>query len=187
MDLIIKFLPLAVVLLAIVVIWRSTIRKNRQFPERTTRRGFRGWLLVLAIVQWIILLRTVGDIVTGLPDYDEHWSNSVARHGIVVEAGITVGAFLFFAYATVMMTLKRRIFPALFRIELVLLVLLPWLSAILVTLVMGTALNDVPLDNAVAQSVVTILGAVIWFLYSLQSTRMRNTFDPQARDFPARS
>jgi hypothetical protein len=185
MDLIIKFLPLAAVLLAIVVIWRSTIRKNRRFPERTMRRGFRGWLVVLAVVQWVILLRTVGDIVTGLPAYEEHWSNSVARRGIV--AGITVGALLFFAYATAMMTLKRRIFPALFRIELVLLVLLPWLSAILVTLVMGTSLNDVPLDNTAAQSVVTTLGAVVWYLYSLQSTRMRNTFDPQVSDVPARS
>lgn len=110
MDTVATLLLLTVVLLAVAAIAHFALRGNKQFPEGTTRSGFRGWLLVLAIVQRLVLLRAIADFVVALPDYREHWNNPVMRRAIYAEAGITLAILPLFAYATVIMTLKRRIF-----------------------------------------------------------------------------
>ena len=45
--------------------------------------GFGGWLLLIAIGQWLGVFGTLGDFLMELPDYAAQWSDPAVRHGIV--------------------------------------------------------------------------------------------------------
>ncbi len=82
-------------------------------PAGAPLKGFAGWLLVLAIVQWLAVLVLAGDLLRG---------------GATLVEAIGHLALLGFVLATALAMMRRhRLFPALLRIELVLLVVLPTL------------------------------------------------------------
>ena len=79
-------------------------------------------------------------------------------------------------YTTIIMSMKRREFPTLFRIELALFVIVPLLSIWWVSSSTGTAVDKVSFAGIAAEAVVGTIGASISILYSLRSVRVRNTF-----------
>src|SRR5262249_50131320 len=87
--------------------------------------GFGGWLLLIAIGNWPGVLAPLGDFLMELPDYAAQWSDPAVRRGIVGEAVLDAGLFVFMLYTAIMMNMKRHEFPTLFRLQLALVVVLP--------------------------------------------------------------
>jgi len=71
---------------------------------------------------------------------------------------------------------KRRIWPALFRIELVLLTVLPLLKLLWVWQATGDQLDTLEPGAIIAQCIGIAVGAVIWITYTYKSVRVRDTF-----------
>ena len=138
--------------------------------------GFGGWLLLIAIGQWLGVFGTLGDFLMELPDYAAQWSDPAVRRGIVGEAVLDAGLIAFMFYTAIMMNMKRHEFPTLFRLQLALVVVLPVLSILWMSRSTGQALGTVDFAATAAQAVAGVIGASISILYSLRSERVRNTF-----------
>jgi hypothetical protein len=138
--------------------------------------GFGGWLLLIAIGQWLGVFGTLGDFLMELPDYAAQWSDPAVRHGIVGEALLDAGLVAFMLYTAIMMNMKRHEFPTLFRLQLALVVVLPVLSVLWMSRSTGQPLGTADFAATATHAVVGVIGASISILYSLRSERVRNTF-----------
>jgi hypothetical protein len=138
--------------------------------------GFGGWLLMIAVGQWAGLFWTLGGLLLKLPGYAGRWSDPSWTRAIVGEAGIGIGLLAFMLYTTVIMSMKRREFPTLFRLQLALFVVAPLASSVWTSLAMGTTLQGMDFAATATQAVFGVAGASISILYSLRSERVRNTF-----------
>jgi uncharacterized YccA/Bax inhibitor family protein len=138
--------------------------------------GFAGWLLLIAIGQWLGILRELVELVWALPTWASQWSDPILRRAAVGEAGLSAGLIAFMLYAAIMMSLKRHEFPTLFRIELALYVVVPLASIGWVSGSTGATVEWANFAGIVAEAIVGMIGAWISMLYSLRSARMRNTF-----------
>src|SRR5476649_766025 len=97
--------------------------------EHTTKlEGFGGWLLLIAIGQWFGFFSALVGFIWELPTYSEQWSDPAMWSTMIGKAGIELGLIAFMLYTTIVMSMKRREFPTLFRIELALFVVVPLLS-----------------------------------------------------------
>ncbi len=134
--------------------------------------GFGGWLLLIAVGQWLSTLGTLVALLLELPGYLSQWAEPAMRRGIIGEAGLGVGLLGFMLYTSVMMNMKRHEFPTLFRIQLALFVVAPLLT----TWSTGKTLGGLDFAATAAQAVIALIGASISILYSLRSERVRNTF-----------
>ena len=142
-----------------------------------TLEGFRGWLLLVAAIQCLAVVGAGGELVrVGL---SVHESREVMElRALAVVAIVTqLAAFAFVSWTTVLMVRKRRLFPAALRLELVLLVVLPVLNLLVASLLTGTPVPTMyPWAVVAAWCVISTAFALPWFLYSLRSFRVRNTF-----------
>ncbi|MFI4999895.1 MAG: DUF2569 family protein [Reyranellales bacterium] len=138
--------------------------------------GFGGWLLVVAIGQWLGLLRALVDFTWDVPTWAGQWSDPLLRRAAIGEAGLSLGLLAFMLYTAIVMSMKRRDFPTLFRIELALFVLVPLLSTWWVSRSTGTAVDKASFAVIATEAVLGTIGASISILYSLRSARVRNTF-----------
>jgi uncharacterized YccA/Bax inhibitor family protein len=138
-------------------------------------KGFGGWLLLIAIGQWLGILRELVGFVWALPTWANQWSDPILRRAAMGEAGLSAGLIAFMLYTVIMMSLKRHEFPTLFRIELALYVVVPLLSVGWVSVSTGAAVERASFAGIAAESIVGMIGAWISMLYSLRSERMRNT------------
>jgi hypothetical protein len=138
--------------------------------------GFGGWLLLVAIGQWLGVFGTLGDFLMELPNYAAQWSDPAVRRGVVGEAALDAGLVAFMLYTAIMMNMKRHEFPTLFRLQLALVVVLPVLSILWMSRSTGHPLGTLDFAATAAQAVVGVIGASISILYSLRSERVRNTF-----------
>jgi hypothetical protein len=138
--------------------------------------GFGGWLLLVAIGQWLGLFGGLVQFVLGLPDDASRWSDPAMRRGIMGEAGLEIALLAMMLYTTVMMSMKRREFPTLFRIQLALVVVVPLLSTWWTSTSAGKPLEGLEFAGTAVQAVVGVIGASLSILYSLRSERVRNTF-----------
>jgi hypothetical protein len=138
--------------------------------------GFGGWLLLIAIGQWLGLFGTVGDLLLDLPDYLSGLGDPATRRVVVGQAAIEIFLLLFMFYTTLMMAMKRHEFPTLFRLQLALAAVVPLASAVWLSHATGKPLEGVDFAGTAAQSVIAVIGASISILYSLRSQRVRNTF-----------
>jgi len=86
------------------------------------------------------------------------------------------GRLAFMLYTAIIMSMKRREFPTLFRIELGLFVVVPLLSIAWVQASTGVAVDKASFAGIAAEAVAGTIGAWISMLYSLRSARVRNTF-----------
>ena len=103
-------------------------------------------------------------------------AGDLLRGGATLVEAIGHLALLGFVLATALAMMRRhRLFPALLRIELVLLVVLPTLFW--ATPETGSYVTEPKLWIAAAlRFVATGLFAAAWFIYSLRSVRVRHTF-----------
>jgi uncharacterized YccA/Bax inhibitor family protein len=138
--------------------------------------GFGGWLLLIAIGQWLGLLRELVEFIWALPTWASQWSDPALHRAAIGEAGLSAGLLAFMLYTTIIMSMKRRLFPTLFRIELGLFVVVPLLSIGWVSASTGVAVDQASFAGIAAEAVGGTIGAWISMLYSLRSARVRNTF-----------
>ncbi len=141
-----------------------------------TPEGFGGWLLLIAIGQWLGLLRELVEFVWALPTWASRWSDPALHRAALGEAGLSAGLLAFMLYTAIIMSMKRREFPTLFRIELGLFVVVPLLSTGWVSASTGVAVDKMSFAGIAAEAVAGTIGAWISMLYSLRSARVRNTF-----------
>jgi hypothetical protein len=176
------FRPLLGLMLAIAVglavyAIAQRVMRQRQPPVATTVEGFWGWLLLLAIGQWLAVLYLLSEILRRLPLYQRAWETSGQRAEAL---GEIVGRLVILAFVTaaaVLMTRKSRLYPRLLRIELVGMVVLPALGGLWLIEESGTYVTEPKLWLAVTvRFVATAAVAAAWYVYSQHSLRMRNTF-----------
>src|ERR1700741_4074869 len=97
-------------------------------PASAAVQGFGGWLLVLAIGQWLAAMHLLSEILRRLPLYERAWQMPESRAEALGEIAARVALLAFVLCAAIMMTRRSRLYPRLLRLELVLLVVLPALS-----------------------------------------------------------
>ena len=138
--------------------------------------GFGGWLLLIAVGQWLGILRELLEFIWALPTWMSQWSDPVLRRAAIGEAGLSASLFAFMLYTVTMMSLKSREFPTLFRFELALYVVAPLLSIWWVSVSTGASVEGASFAGIAVEAVLGTIGACISILYSLRSARVRNTF-----------
>lgn len=143
---------------------------------RAQAEGFGGWLLMVVIGQWLGLFRSILDFVWALPAYALQWKDPALRSATIGEVAIAFGLLAFMLYTTIMMNMKRREFPLLFRIELALFVLAPLLTTWWVSTATHKPVDKATFAGVALEAVIATIGASISVLYSLRSQRVRNTF-----------
>jgi len=89
---------------------------------------------------------------------------------------MTFGLLAFILYTAIIMNMKRREFPTLFRIEVALFVVVPLLSIWWVARSTGTVVDQASFTGVAVQAIAATIGASLSILYSLRSARVRNTF-----------
>ena len=142
----------------------------------TGLEGFGGWLLLIAVGQWLGIFGELVELLMELPRYASQWSAPSMRRGIIGEAGLNIALLVFMFYTTVMMSMKRREFPTLFRFQLALLVVVPLLVTWWTSRSAGRPIEGLEFAATAARAVVGVIGASFSILYSLRSERVRNTF-----------
>jgi hypothetical protein len=138
--------------------------------------GFGGWLLLVAIGQWLGLFRELVEFIWALPTWLDQWSDLALQRAMLGEVGLSLGLLAFMLYTTITMSMKRHEFPTLFRIELALYVVVPLLTTWWVSKSTGTPVDKMTYAAIVAEAIAGTIGASLSILYSLRSTRVRNTF-----------
>lgn len=153
------------------------VRHQSPSAAGTPVEGFAGWLLVLAIGQWFAVLSLFGEMARQVPLYRRYLALPETHTVVIAEIVVPLAVIAFVLWAAVMMMRKSRLYPSLLRIELVLLVILPALSAVWVTAETTSYVTGPKLWIAVTlQFAVTGVFAALWFVYSQHSMRMRTTF-----------
>jgi hypothetical protein len=138
--------------------------------------GFGGWLLLVAIGQWLGLFRELVEFIWALPTWLGQWSDPALQRAMLGEVGLSLGLLAFMLYTTIMMSMKRHEFPTLFRIEAALYVIVPLLTTWWVSKSTGTPVDKMTYAGIVAEAIAGTIGASLSILYSLRSARVRNTF-----------
>jgi hypothetical protein len=142
----------------------------------TGPEGFGGWLLLIAIGQWLGVFWGLVQLLLELPGYASQLSDPALRRAVIGEAGLEIALLAFMLYTTVMMSMKRREFPTLFRLQLALVVVIPLLSTWWISRSTGKPLEGLEYTATAVTAVVGVIGASLSILYSLRSQRVRNTF-----------
>lgn len=173
--------PLVVAVTVGAITWLVAHRRglNRRLKPADGRlEGFAGWLGFLAAMQWLAVLHTVGDLSLSLgrgtlpAAASDNW-----RAGHTTAIVLQVLLFFFVASCVIVMHRRSRFFPTLFRIEMVLLLLVPLAVALMVTWESEHGQTS-PMVSVVYWVRVAIFApaAGIGYVYSLRSVRFRNTF-----------
>jgi hypothetical protein len=139
---------------------------NRLRAEGTSTglEGFGGWLLLIAIGQWLGIFGEVVQLLLELPRYASQWSVPPMRRGIIGEVGLNIALLAFMFYTTVMMSMKRREFPTLFRVQLALLVVAPLLVTWWTSMSAGRPIVGLEFAATAARAVVGVMGASLYTL-----------------------
>src|SRR5258708_19039139 len=138
--------------------------------------GFGGWLVLIAIGQWLGFLGRLMELIWELPTWVGQWSDPALHRATIGEAVLAFGLLAFMLYTAIIMNMKRREFPTLFRLEAALFVVVPLLSIWWVARSTGTVVNEASFARIAVQAVAPTLAASLSILYSLRSARVRNTF-----------
>jgi hypothetical protein len=159
--------------------------QRRRHPERYARsgaplEGFAGWLIFIGVLQGMAVLQVAGELMLHFREYQLQAptiANPYARAGRIGGLVFQILLVALVLWSAVMMLRKSRTFPRLFRIELVLLVLIPVLLALLLKWVADhSALSpQLQLFYWVRAGIMAPAAAAA-FVYSLRSERFRNTF-----------
>jgi hypothetical protein len=138
--------------------------------------GFGGWLLLVAIGQWLGFLGRLVELIWALPTWVGQWSDPALRRATLGDAGLSGALLAFVLYTAIVMNMKRREFPTLFRIEVALFVVVPLLSIWWGATSTGTVVEKASFAGIATQAIAATIGASLSILYSLRSARVRNTF-----------
>ena len=173
--------PLLGLLLAIAVGLAAYAIARRlaryRVPPASAPVGFGGWLMLLAIGQWLAVMHLLSEILRRLPLYQRAWQTPESHGEVLGEIAARAALLGFVLYAAIMMMRRSRLYPRLLRLELVLLVVLPALAGHWLIEDSGAYVTEPKLWLAVTvRFVATAVFAALWYVYSQHSLRMRNTF-----------
>jgi uncharacterized membrane protein (UPF0182 family) len=148
------------------------LRRRGFLPEAAAGRtveGFGGWLLVLVALQWLAVFGLLAWLSREMGDFQ--------RAGAAGTPSLLTGYLAILAFATwtaVAMMRRRRLFLALLRIELVLLVVLSTMDLS----IFGSSYVTEPKAwlATLARFALAAVIAAVGFAYSAASVRVRNTF-----------
>lgn len=138
--------------------------------------GFVGWLLVVAIGQWLAVLALLGDLLRHLPLQRQLWESGAAVAALGDLAGRSA-LLVFVLSAAILMQRRSRLYPRLLRIESIVLVLRPLLAGLV--LVDETSLFQTQPKLWIGfaiEFVATGALAAAGYLYAQHSARLRATF-----------
>lgn len=164
-----------VIAIAVAAVWLNERRIRRARRTGTALQGFGGWLLLLAIVQWLILASWISALAFMVLDGMTWLQRDDSSIGLAQSPLVAAGAVLALC-VNVMMTLKRRAFPRLLRLQIVADTVLWVVLAAMEVVLSQPPKPPVPWMEELANLVVPTISATLWFLYSLRSVRVRNTF-----------
>ena len=173
--------PRGVALAAGAIAWAIAHRlhlNERVRPASGALEGFAGWLLFLVLLQWSALAHALHAVLVDWGRYTQHASASpYTRLGILTAVAVDWLVLLLVLLSTLMMHRKSRLFPRLFRLEMLALLAVPLVLALAVTWQSEEA--QVPAAVAIVFWVRAALlapAAGAGFVYSLRSRRFANTF-----------
>ena len=138
--------------------------------------GFHGWLALLATSQFLSLALVLAADMALIPQYVELWRISTIRSAMAAEITLFVVLLALMLYTTLMMVKKRRIFPTLYRAQLVMLAVVPILTLLIVSSLSGISLAELEIRTVAGEVGVGAVFSMGWILYTLRSVRVRNTF-----------
>jgi hypothetical protein len=166
---------IVVALLAAVgaAVWLNERRIRRARRSGVPLQGFGGWLLLLAVIVVVEFLGFAGLLGTMLAE-DETWMGNHSPRVIQFQAPVIAATTCLLFWLCILMFRKKQLFPRVFRIHLVVMWIMPVLMALLEAASLGSA--RVPLSVSGVEVVGTTLGTVLWWVYSVRSIRVRNTF-----------
>ena len=175
------FRPLLALLLAIaaglaVYVIAHRLARGRGPSAAATPAGFGGWLMVLAIGQWLAVALLLFGIVLRLPLYQHALETPDLGAGALAAIAGRLALFAFVAWAALMMSFRSRLYPHLLRLELLGLVVLPALGLWLMEEERAYVTEPKLWLTIVVRFVATAVFAALWYVYSQHSLRMRNTF-----------
>lgn len=179
----IHLVPLLVAVAVGLFTWfvgHARLKRQQAAPGGSVAQGFAGWLRFLAAMQWLAVLHALADvgITLGHRNLAEVGSFSpYGKSGYILAIVVQAILFLFVLWVAIVMHRKSRLFPTLFRIEMVLLMLFPILVALLVTWEIEHGQMSPAVSIAYWVRVAVFAPAAgIGYVYSLRSIRFRNTF-----------
>lgn len=138
--------------------------------------GFAGWLAILVGLQSFAALSLLGGLLRHMPLFERYAAIPAARPAVLVEVAVHLAVLAFVAWATVVMISRRRLFVALFRLELLLLIFLPTLNLAWAVSETNYVTQPKAWLGVAATFSFSALVAAVGFAYSLYSTRFRSTF-----------
>ncbi len=153
----------------------------RSIRRRNARAGppgesFAGWLAALFVLQCLAVLGLLGGLLRHMPLFERYAVLPATRPAVFVEVAVHLAVLAFVAWATAVMTGRRRLFILLFRLELVLLAVLPTLQLAWAVSATNYVTQPKAWLGVAASFAVSAAIASIGFAYSLYSTRLRGTF-----------
>ena len=174
--------PLLVAVAAGAIAWLVAHRMHlnrRPKPPGGRWEGFAGWLAFLAGLQWLAVVHTFGDFLGALERYAKRASATLSptgQAGFIAAVALQGLLFGFVLWSAILMHRKSRRFPRLFRIEMVLLVLIPAVTGLLAWEAQRQLASSQLALAYWLRAALFAPAAGIGFVYSLHSARFRNMF-----------
>ena len=138
-------------------------------------KGIGGWLALFAFILCLGFMRSVADLVLGMPDYLAGFRNKAA-HGPLVAVGLmALAAMAAHLWAIVALFQQKRAFKTACA-TLWVLMLLTQLSLLLMLTVPGVTIGMILPDEDIARSIAALVFMGLWYWYVRVSVRVKNTF-----------
>jgi hypothetical protein len=137
-------------------------------------KGIGGWLALFAFILCAGFMRSITELVQGMPEYLSGFQNKAA-HGPLVAVGlIALAATAVHLWAIVALFQQKRAFRTACA-TLWVLMLLTQLSLLSMLTVPGVTLGMILPDGDVVRSIAALAFMGLWYWYVCVSVRVKNT------------
>jgi hypothetical protein len=137
-------------------------------------KGISGWLALFAFILCLGFMRSVADLVLGMPHYLAGFRNEAA-HGPLVAVGLmALAAMAAHLWAIVALFRQKRAFKTACA-TLWVLMLLTQLSLLMMLTVPGVTLGMLLPDEDIVRSIAALVFMGLWYWYLCVSVRVKNT------------
>lgn len=133
--------------------------------------GIAGWLLLLAVLQVASLLFHAVGLARLLPAAERLFATSPIVVGFELIANLVTVTLLL--YTTLLLFRRRRAFPFMLRVQLWTITVLHLVDFAVTRFLIGPT-RSIWVETG--EMVGHVTAAIVWSAYTLQSTRVRNTF-----------
>lgn len=165
----------AFVVFCVPILLLVRYRQPRAAAEATAPpKGIGGWLALFAFLLCLGFMRSVAELVLGMPMYLSGFQNKAA-HGPLVAVGLmALAATAVHLWAIVALFRQKRAFKAACA-TLWVLMLLTQLSLLSMLTVPGVSLGMLLPDEDIARAIAALVFMGLWYWYLSVSVRVKNT------------